>query len=131
MRVEVTRCDNPTCPEVTDDEMYGWLVIPALHVIGSGPTVKVEVCSVDCLSDGADAAIHRWHEDERERQHAQSEGLKRRILEQDCPTCGRKPGYPCITTKGSTSGKEKPEPHAARREAGRAAYYADKKDNPQ
>ena len=126
MRYEGVRCDNPNCPEVTDEEMYGWLVVPALHVIGSGPyDIKVEVCSVACLSDGADAAIERWHYQEHERQHTQSERLRQRILEQDCPTCGRKPGYPCITSRG----KDKPEPHAARRDAGMAAFRLDQEDN--
>ena len=125
MKVEMTACDNPDCEEVTAD-LYGW-VHSVVTFIGSGPTVEVETCSLECVSPGTEAATERQHWEEVERTRAQSERLRQCILEQDCPTCGCKPGYPCITGRG----KEKPEPHAARRDAGLAAYRADREDNPQ
>lgn len=126
MRVEVTRCDNPTCHEITDD-MYGWVIAPELAVLGTGPTVRVEVCSVDCLSDGAKAVLARYHYEVHEKEYLQQQRTKHTILSVICPTCKAAPSSPCVTETSKT----KPGVHAARREAGYALLRAEKEDNPQ
>ena len=77
---QVTRamCDNPRCdntgiPESEDDPKtrgrklgekgymapYGWLM-SNVYVVGSGPDMWIEVCSVACLEP---AVEHAWRND--------------------------------------------------------------------
>lgn len=96
MKVEMTSCDNPKCNKVTDEEAYGW-INAHVHWRGSGPTVKVEVCSPACLAAGVKEAERRQEYEEEEREYTYREAVRAAIIGTVCPTCAAQPGESCIS----------------------------------
>lgn len=69
MKVEMVGCDNPRCKSLGHPESqkpyvapYGWLVISKGWFIGTGPSVKVEVCSIECLTPAVEELVRRERE---------------------------------------------------------------------
>ena len=74
MKVMMISCDNPGCHAVDSPEIerprsyvppYGWLTMKG-HFVGTGPSIEIEVCSVECLEEAVDAATARAREDANE-----------------------------------------------------------------
>ena len=121
MKVEMTACDNPTCPELTDAEAYSWITAKVFWR-GCGPEVAVTVCATACIEEAVHAAVARLHEDELEQQSSYREAVKAAIAAQACARCNSEPGMPCVSAKGITSA----QPHAVRVHAAHAQMMADR-----
>ena len=71
MKVTMTACDSASCkeadvPEIAEGKKYvppyGWLVADCFFV-GTGPSVKVEVCCLECLEPALHEAVGRAEEE--------------------------------------------------------------------
>ena len=79
-------------------------------MLGPGPKVHIEVCSIECLElgfatlqDELDVAEERAFEE-------YAEQTKAMALSITCPTCNAGENQPCVTNFGNTSQR----PHAPR-----------------
>lgn len=68
MQTIQTKCDNPPCKHTGDPENqnpymppYGWADVTVTFV-GSGPTLKVEVCGPACIQGAIAEAARKEHE---------------------------------------------------------------------
>lgn len=123
MKQEMTRCDNPSCGEVTD-ETYGWIT-GKLTINGHGPTVTIEVCSTGCLEEGFDSAVERQQYEEEVEARTWEALVEEKTMSIKCPVCTSGPGQVCITRPGNTAQR----PHASRRDEGRRLAVEERKES--